>query len=85
MLQHKALGQLINPNNVFNFVFRPILIVHCNVAVADPYPHHFGKLDPDPDPIQSEKQLPDPDPHQRVASGGRGGGIGVSLLANFSL
>jgi hypothetical protein len=30
--------------------------------VADPDPHHFGKLDPDSDPLLSGKL--DPDPHQ---------------------
>jgi hypothetical protein len=41
-------------------------------SVADPDPHHIGKLDPDPDPHQSGKLNPnphqsdkrDPDPHR---------------------
>jgi hypothetical protein len=33
----------------------------CEPSVADPGPHHFGKLDPDPH--QSEKLDQDPDPH----------------------
>jgi hypothetical protein len=33
-------------------------------GVADPDPHHFGKLDLDPHPHQNGKQDPEPDPHQ---------------------
>jgi hypothetical protein len=53
--------------------FQPHCTVHkmrtcVQTSIADPDPHHFGKLDLhrsgklDPDPHQSEKQ--DPDPHQ---------------------
>ncbi len=60
---------------VFN-LFEFLSSVGC---VVDPYPHHFGNLDPhqikirsasnknpDPDPFQSDKLdlEPDPDPHQ---------------------
>jgi hypothetical protein len=52
--------------------------IYCLFCVADPDPHHFGKLDTDPDPDphrngklgldsdqhQNEKQDPKPDPHQ---------------------
>ncbi len=50
---------------------------YCLFGVADPEPHHCGKLDPDldphlhqnrkldpdPNPQQSEKQDPEPNPH----------------------
>jgi hypothetical protein len=39
-------------------------LVSQTISVADPDPHHFGKLDLDPDPHQSGKLDPDPGPHQ---------------------